>query len=142
GIATVDAPANGNFSYVDETALPGRAYRYMISVIDADGEYFSPTEEVRMPKAQIELSQNAPNPFNPSTTIRFTLPASERVGLAVYSADGALVRMLVDETRDRGPHNVTWDGRDSAGNPVGSGVYFYRLTAGKFSDSRKMVLLK
>lgn len=142
GIATVDAPANGNFSYVDETALPGKAYRYLISVIDADGEYFSPTEEVRMPKAHIELSQNAPNPFNPSTTIRFVLPASEHVGLAVYSANGALVRMLVDETRDRGPHNVTWDGRDSAGSPVGSGVYFYRLTAGKFSDSRKMVLLK
>ncbi len=142
GIATMQAPENGNFSYVDQTALPGKSYRYMISVIDADGEFFSPTEDVRMPKAQIELSQNAPNPFNPSTTIRFTLPASERVGLAVYSADGALVRMLVDETRDRGLHNVTWDGRDSAGNPVGSGVYFYRLTAGKFSDSRKMVLLK
>ena len=142
GIATVDAPANGNFSYVDETALPGRAYRYMISVIDADGEYFSMTEEVRMPQALIELSQNAPNPFNPSTTIRFSLPAREHVGLAIYAADGALVRMLVDEARDRGTHNVSWDGRDSAGNPVGSGVYFYRLTAGKFSDSRKMVLLK
>jgi hypothetical protein len=142
GIASLDAPSNGMFSYVDETALPGRSYRYKIGVIDADGEYLSPTEEVRMPKASIELSQNAPNPFNPSTTIRFTLPASERVGLAIYSASGALVRMLVDETRDRGPHNVTWDGRDSAGNPVGSGVYFYRLTAGKFSDSRKMVLLK
>ncbi len=95
-----------------------------------------------MPKASIELSQNAPNPFNPSTTIRFSLPASEHVGLAIYSASGALVRMLVDETRDRGAHDVTWDGRDSAGSPVGSGVYFYRLTAGKFSDSRKMVLLK
>ncbi len=142
GIASLDAPANGMFSYVDETALPGRSYSYKIGVIDGTGEYFSPTEDVRMPKAQIELSQNVPNPFNPSTTIKFTLPASERVGLAIYSASGALVRMLVDETRDRGTHNITWDGRDSAGNPVGSGVYFYKLTAGKFSDSRKMVLLK
>ncbi|HEU4929639.1 MAG TPA: PA domain-containing protein, partial [Candidatus Krumholzibacteria bacterium] len=142
GIATLEAPSNGNFSYLDETALPGRSYRYQISVIDADGEFFSPTEEVTMPKARIELAQNAPNPFNPSTTIRFTLPVSERVGLAIYSASGALVRMLVDETRERGSHDVSWDGRDSAGNPVSSGVYFYRLTAGKFSDSRKMVLLK
>jgi len=142
GIATLDAPTNGNFSYVDETALPGRSYRYQISVIDADGEFFSPTEEVTLPKARIELSQNAPNPFNPSTTIRFVLPASQRVGLAIYSASGALVRMLVDDVKPHGPNEVTWDGRDSAGNPVGSGVYFYRLTAGKFSDSRKMVLLK
>ena len=142
GIASLDAPSNGMFSFVDASALPGHSYSYKIGVIDGSGEYFSPTEDVRMPKAEIELSQNAPNPFNPSTTIRFTLPASERVGLAVYAADGALVRMLVDETRDRGPHHVAWDGRDSAGNPVGSGVYFYRLTAGKFSDSRKMVLLK
>ena len=142
GIATVPAPGNGMFSFVDATALPGKTYSYKIGVIDDDGEYMSMTEEVRMPQARIELSQNAPNPFNPSTTIRFTLPASERVGLAVYSADGALVRMLVDETRERGTHDISWDGRDSAGNPVGSGVYFYRLTAGKFTDSRKMVLLK
>jgi hypothetical protein len=142
GIASVAAPRNGQFAYVDETALPGETYRYKISVIDGDGEFFSPEAEVKLPNARIELSQNTPNPFNPTTTIRFSLPANERVGLAIYAANGALVRMLVDEVRPRGTHDITWDGRDMAGNPVGSGVYFYRLTAGKFSDSRKMVLLK
>ena len=142
GIATVNAPSNGEFSYTDATALPGRSYGYKISVIDSDGEFFSPTANVKTAAARIELSQNTPNPFNPTTTIRFSLPASERVGLAIYSADGRLVRMLVDEVKERGNHDITWDGRDNAGNPVGSGVYFYRLTAGKFSDSRKMVLLK
>jgi len=142
GIATVNAPGDGAFSYVDETALPGRSYRYKISVVDGDGEYFSQTAEVKTPSARIELSQNTPNPFNPTTTIRFTLPASERVGLAIYAADGSLVRMLVDGVKESGTHDITWDGRDMAGNPVSSGLYFYRLTAGKFSDSRKMVLLK
>jgi len=142
GIASVSAPSNGDFLFVDETALPGQSYRYKIGVIDGDGEYFSPTADVRLPSGRIELSQNTPNPFNPTTSIRFSLPASERVGLAIYAANGTLVRMLVDEVRTRGNHDITWDGRDSAGNPVGSGVYFYRLKAGKFTDSRKMVLLK
>jgi hypothetical protein len=141
-LSTVDAPANGEFTYVDDTAFSGRAYRYKISVIDGDGEFFSQTADVKMPGARVELSQNTPNPFNPTTTIRFSLPASQQVGLAVYNARGALVRTLVDGVKERGDHNVTWDGRDMAGNPVSSGVYFYRLTAGKFSESKKMVLLK
>jgi hypothetical protein len=141
-LATIDAPRNGDFSYVDETALPGKSYRYKIGVVDDDGEFFSPTADVKMPSARIELSQNTPNPFNPTTTIRFTLPASQRVGLAIYSVDGRLVRMLVDDVKSRGTHDITWDGRDSAGSPVGSGMYFYRLTAGKFSESKKMMLLK
>jgi flagellar hook assembly protein FlgD len=98
--------------------------------------------DVRVPGARVELAQNSPNPFNPTTTIRYTLTANEQVGLAIYAADGSLVRMLVDGVKERGAHDVTWDGRDSSGRPVGSGVYFYRLTAGKFNESRKMVLLK
>lgn len=88
------------------------------------------------------LEQNSPNPFNPTTMIRFTLPARERVVLSVYDTSGRLIRTLVDETRNRGTHEVTWDGRDGAGSTVGSGVYFYRLTAGNYSASRRMVLLK
>jgi hypothetical protein len=142
GIASMNAPSNGDFSYEDQTALPGRSYTYKISVIDDDGEFSSPTVDVRVPGARVELAQNSPNPFNPTTTIRYTLTANEQVGLAIYAADGSLVRMLVDGVKERGAHDVTWDGRDSSGRPVGSGVYFYRLTAGKFNESRKMVLLK
>jgi hypothetical protein len=142
GIAIVDAPRDGEFRYVDDSVVAERAYRYKISVIDGDGEYFSQTADVRMPGSRVTLSQNMPNPFNPTTMIRFSLPASEKVGLAIYSANGSLVRMLVDDVRAAGTHDITWDGRDSAGNPVSSGMYFYRLNAGKFSESRKMVLLK
>jgi hypothetical protein len=88
------------------------------------------------------LEQNIPNPFNPTTTIRFELEARERVTLAVYSAGGQLIRTLVDDTRGPGVHAVQWDGRNARGAAQASGVYFYRLTAGSFSESKKMVLLK
>jgi M6 family metalloprotease-like protein len=83
-----------------------------------------------------------PNPFNPSTTIRYELAARSRVALRVYDVNGALVRTLVDESKEAGAYSLEWNGRDDRGNPASSGVYFYRLTAGDFSDVRKMTLLK
>jgi len=141
-LTTVNAPGNGNFTYVDNTAVSGGSYSYKISVIEGDNEYFSAVASVKLPGASVTLSQNVPNPFNPETTIRFTLPSSERVSLAIYSANGALVRTLVDGVQPTGTHDFTWNGQDSKGNAVSSGVYFYRLTAGKFNETRKMVLLK
>ncbi|MDH4038689.1 MAG: T9SS type A sorting domain-containing protein [Candidatus Krumholzibacteria bacterium] len=88
------------------------------------------------------LAQNIPNPFNPTTSIQFTLEAREHVTIAIYDANGALVRTLVDEVRSAGANDVTWDGRDARGNTMSSGVYFCRLTAGGKSESRKMTLLK
>lgn len=94
------------------------------------------------PLARTALSQNVPNPFNPSTTIRFTLAEKSGVHLAVYDTAGRLVRTLLDETRESGAHEVTWDGRDARGAAMASGVYFYRLTSGSHIESKKMVLLK
>lgn len=88
------------------------------------------------------LAQNVPNPFNPSTSIQYTLEAREHVSIAVYDASGALVRMLVDGVRPAGANEVSWDGRDAGGKPMSSGVYFCRLTSGGKSESRKMTLLK
>lgn len=141
-LTTVNAPENGKFSYVDNSVVAGGSYRYKIGVIEGDSEYLSPVADVRLPGAKITLNQNVPNPFNPETTIRFSLPSSERVTLNVYSASGALVRTLVDGVQPTGSHSFTWNGVDNRGNAVSSGVYFYRLTAGKFNDTRKMVLLK
>jgi hypothetical protein len=141
-LTTVNAPENGKFSFVDKSVVAGGAYRYKIGVIEGDNEYLSPVADVRLPGAKITLDQNVPNPFNPETTIRFSLPSSERVTLNVYSASGALVRTLVDGVQPTGSHSFTWNGVDNRGNAVSSGVYFYRLTAGKFNDTRKMVLLK
>jgi hypothetical protein len=95
-----------------------------------------------------ELSQNYPNPFNPTTTIKYTLPASgEGPGtlpttLRIYNVLGEVVRTLVNEPKSPGVYYEVWDGKDDQGNPVASGVYLYKLGAGKFSETKKMVLLK
>ena len=88
------------------------------------------------------LHQNHPNPFNPSTTISFSLKSRGHANLAVYDVAGRLVRVLIDGVMEAGPRDVTWDGRDNAGRGVASGVYFYRLEAGEFIETRKMVLLR
>ncbi|UCH82994.1 MAG: choice-of-anchor D domain-containing protein, partial [Candidatus Latescibacterota bacterium] len=90
----------------------------------------------------ISLEQNFPNPFNPTTTISFTLRIRENVNLSVYDVQGKLVTTLVDETLDPGVKEIAWHGKDVHGNQVSTGVYFYRLTAGKQSLTKKMVLLK
>ncbi len=86
---------------------------------------------------EYSLSQNQPNPFNPSTDISFSLPKSGQVKLTVYNILGAEVATLVDEIRSAGVHRITWDGTDKSGNPVASGVYLYRLTAGDFAETKK-----
>ncbi|MFQ5496092.1 MAG: T9SS type A sorting domain-containing protein, partial [Phycisphaerae bacterium] len=91
---------------------------------------------------RFDLGQNYPNPFNPATTIRFALPVRTHVRLTVYDVAGRRVATLVDETRPAGAHRVVWDRMSRSGNPVASGVYFYRIEAGKFKMTKKMVLLK
>ena len=88
------------------------------------------------------LSQNYPNPFNPQTTIAFSLAAKGHVSLRIYDVSGALVRILANEDRASGAQSATWDGRTDAGAPAASGVYFYKLVAGDFAQTKKMVLLK
>jgi hypothetical protein len=91
----------------------------------------------------LALGQNVPNPFNPTTSISYDVPTGgTRVSLRVYDAAGRLVRTLVDEQRPAGSHVVTWDGRNAAGAAVSSGVYFYQMVSGSFTESRRMVLLK
>ncbi len=88
------------------------------------------------------LSNNYPNPFNPSTTISYSLAQRGPVTLRVYNSLGQVVSTLVNEIQPAGAYEVEWDGRSASGNRVASGLYFYRLEAGEFVKSRKMVLLK
>jgi len=88
------------------------------------------------------LLPNFPNPFNPSTTIQYTLAKEAPVALTVFNVHGREVRTLTCGTEQAGPHEAVWDGRDNHGRDVGSGLYFYLLRAGDFQDTRKMVLLK
>ena len=100
-----------------------------------------PGDESALPLT-FSLSQNYPNPFNPSTAIDYSLPTASIVELAVFNQLGQRVAALADGLQTAGDHRVYWNGRDDDGNPVASGVYLYRLTAGDFTQSRKMLLLK
>jgi len=88
------------------------------------------------------LLQNSPNPFNPETEIRFELAATSDVSITVFDAVGRLIRVLEGGNRPAGVHAVRWNGRDDSGQPVSSGVYFYRMKSSNFDQTRKMVLLK
>ncbi len=88
------------------------------------------------------LNQNYPNPFNPTTQIMYGLPKDSQVELKVFNIMGQEVTTLVNGWQKAGYRSIVWDGRDSSGHPVASGVYFYRLEAGEFNSIKKMVLLK
>ncbi|MFQ5499166.1 MAG: PKD domain-containing protein [Candidatus Zixiibacteriota bacterium] len=88
------------------------------------------------------LAQNYPNPFNPTTVISFTLPTTGHVELSVYNVLGQKIRTLAAGEMTVGEHQVTWDATDDGGNEVSTGMYFYRLETGDFSETRKMVLMK
>jgi len=92
--------------------------------------------------AALTLAQNHPNPFNPSTTIGFSLAREGRVELSIYDARGALVRTLVDGSRPAGDQQVVWNGRDDGDRQVAAGVYLYRLRADGREIQRKMTLVK
>ena len=89
-----------------------------------------------------ELAQNYPNPFNPSTTIGFAIPLPEYVDVQIYDMLGSEVITLVSEDMSAGKYSVEWNGIDSLGNHVPSGVYFYTIRAGKYHDTKKMIFLR
>jgi ELWxxDGT repeat protein len=99
------------------------------------------SEMARIPSKTI-LHQNVPNPFNPSTIIRYELAVPGRVSLRIYDVHGALVRVLEDRGRTPGRYEVGWDGRDERGERVATGVYFYRLMVPDFEQTKKLVLIK
>ena len=89
------------------------------------------------------LGQNYPNPFNPTTTISYDVPAGGgHVTLRIYDVAGRLVRTLVDGAGTAGRKTASWDGGSDSGHKVATGVYFYRMTAPGFEQTRKMVLMK
>ncbi len=89
-----------------------------------------------------ELSQNYPNPFNPTTTISYSIAEPSQVTIELFNINGQKVRSLVDCFESSGTHSVVWDSRNNEGEQVSSGIYFYRLTAGDVTVSKKMNFLK
>lgn len=106
--------------------------------------FTEPATGTEPPKVEhaTRLAQNFPNPFNPTTRIAFGLSAPANVSLRIYDAGGRLVRELVNEKRPAGRFEEIWDGKGARGEASASGIYFYRLTAGSFAETRKMILLR
>jgi hypothetical protein len=88
------------------------------------------------------LEQNSPNPFNPTTTIRFQLAEAAQTTLDIYNSKGQHIKTLVNDKLAGGAHNAVWNGKDAANKEVVSGVYFYRLQTGNFEQTNKMLLIK
>jgi hypothetical protein len=129
-------------SFEDGSVELGRSYTYTLASLEDDGERVVGRVSVTTTAPELSLSQNVPNPFNPATTIRFSLDRAERATLVVYTVEGKTVATLADQRLGAGPHAVAWDGTDGGGRRVASGVYLYRLRAGSRSLVRKMVLLR
>jgi hypothetical protein len=89
-----------------------------------------------------KLYQNYPNPFNPTTNIGFTVPKAANVSLTIYNSNGQLVRTLISNNRVAGYHTIQWDAKNETGTKVAGGMYFYRIIAGSFVQTRKMTLIK
>ena len=98
-------------------------------------------DQLGIPKV-FALNQNFPNPFNPSTTIRYQLPQATHVSINVYNLLGQMMTTLVDEDQKAGYKAVVWDGTNSSGHSVSSGLYIYRMKAGEFIDVKRMIFLK
>ncbi len=110
-----------------------------IYVISTSSAIEDPTPTVSQ---DFQLHQNFPNPFNPSTVIAFDIPRSSQVTIEVFDNLGQKVRQLVNRFYNAGHFQVTWDGKDDSGNDVPAGIYYYRMTAGKYQQTRKMLLVR
>jgi len=133
------------FECVKSVATPPNNNRVLIDRIMAwfDFDETGVPDDGAPELTKLVLSQNTPNPFNPITSIQFSVPDNAgAVELHVYNVSGRLVRTLVNDELTAGPHSVVWDGRDNNGRSLASGVYFAKLTAGDETAEKKMALLK
>ena len=120
---------------VDRFELAKNVFDWMQNVTNIN---VTPAETPKSTK----LAQNFPNPFNPSTTIKFDLKDKGMVTLKVYNVAGQLVRTLVNGVKDANTYTVTWDGKNDRGGAVASGIYFYKMDTKDFSQTKKMVMLR
>jgi hypothetical protein len=136
--------AGYSFIYIRDDEADGTrdASKHLFAVIQWLGDLPGQPTDTK-PAGVNHLAQNYPNPFNPQTTIAFSIRERGHVTISIYNVAGQHLKTVLDESRAAGSYtDVRWDGTDAAGSPVASGVYLYRLVAGDFSATRKLVLLK
>jgi hypothetical protein len=130
-------------AFVDRTAQPGARYEYQLVAHGADGGIaVSQRVSALVPRAALALHPNSPNPFASMTTVAFTLPARADVELSVFDVAGRHVATLFAGEKGAGDYEIEWNGTDDDGRPVGAGVYFCRMRAGKELLTRKLLVMR
>ena len=133
------------YKYVDKNVLDGNKYWYKIEEVSTDGksEFFGPISVQGIPlPTEYSMAQNYPNPFNPETTIKYELPEVSEVSVNVYTLLGKEVKTLVNKIQNAGRYAAKWNGTGEDGKRVPSGIYFIRIQAGIFSQTRKMTFMQ
>ncbi len=135
---------SGVYTFCDPMYKAGQKYLYKLQDVTTWGKTtdHGPIEAVIDLPKNFDLSQNYPNPFNPVTRVRFQLPKLTPVKLEVFNIRGELVKTLVDRHVEAGYHIAVWDATNNYGARVSSGIYYYRITAGRFIHVKKMAFLK
>jgi len=135
---------NGMFVIdIKRTAYSYNWYCYLNSYNRAGNAYqATPVTDGSIPALMTELTGNYPNPFNPETTIAFSVAEPNNVSIDIYNLKGQKVRSLVNDRFDTGHHSIVWNGADDNGRKVSSGIYFYRMKSGTYTSSKKMILMK
>jgi hypothetical protein len=129
---------------------PGyRYYNTSVAVQDTDKNLgdialmlVSADKDIALPPNATALKGNYPNPFNPSTTVAFDLAEPSIVSIDIFNLKGQKVKTLANKHFSAGTHTLVWNGADNEGVPVGSGIYFYRMTTENYSSIKRMMLLK
>jgi len=138
-------------TFLDETVMIDEVYYYQISAVDIHGNESDFSEEISanvvslidevLPDVFV-LEQNFPNPFNPSTTLRYGIPEETNVSLVIYDIQGNLVKKIASGSKSAGWHSYEWDGSDDSGHLVSTGLYLARLETRSYSRTIKMLYLK
>lgn len=154
-----EAQIDDGFFYLDELEPPvtitvGDEYDYLIGMVDYSYDIFALNPRTpqdmgigvdvddNMIEATVAVKGNYPNPFNPETTIVFSLAEPTTADLAIYNVRGQKVRSFGADYYESGEHQVRWNGTNDNGAPVSSGVYFFKIGAGRYTATKKMILLK
>lgn len=126
-------------SFVVEGPVNSRIMNVIVGTIEYAKSVLG---DIPLQPIEFDLQQNYPNPFNPQTTIQYQVAKRSHVLMEIFNMLGQRVRLLVNEEQPTGFHSVVWDGRNDGGVPAGSGIYFYRMAAGEFVESHKLILVR
>jgi len=133
-----------DYTYTDTTAADGRRYYYKLVDVNSSGvmsENGPVMAETSLPR-DFQLYQNFPNPFNPTTKIRFELPREAQTQITIYNVNGQVVKTLVNSKFKPGYHEITWNGLNEFDSKVSSGIYYLQIQAGRYKDVKKMAFIK